>query len=250
MADIGKTLHEARMNAHLEITDVEDATKIRARFLEAIENEEWDALPGPVYVRSFLRTYANYLELDGRAVVDEYKRRYELPSEQDLRAVSHRPRERDRVRRGPRIPAWALIGLVLVGIVVALYFLGRSPTHKPAAPASVNPVTRRLVRTKPRPAPHRTPATVSLQIKPTGPVYICLVDASGKTLIPGRVFAAGQAVPTQRSRRLLLTLGNNSVRLTVNGKAIGVAPSAAAIGLELTPRGATPLPPSRQPRCT
>ena len=66
MADIGTTLREARMRARIDITEVETRTKIRAKYLRAIENEEWDLLPGPVYVKSFLRTYGDFLGLDSR----------------------------------------------------------------------------------------------------------------------------------------------------------------------------------------
>src|SRR5438105_10262868 len=85
MADIGTTLREARIRARIDISEVEARTKIRARYLRAIENEEWDLLPGPVYVKSFLRTYSDFLGLDSRMLVDEYKRLYEGPSEYDWR---------------------------------------------------------------------------------------------------------------------------------------------------------------------
>ena len=61
MTDIGATLREARMRARIDVSEVEAATKIRAKYLRAIENEEWDMLPGPTFVKSFVRTYAEYL---------------------------------------------------------------------------------------------------------------------------------------------------------------------------------------------
>ena len=61
------------MRAGIDISEVETATKIRARYLRAIENEEWGLLPGPTFVKSFLRTYAEYLGLDAKLLVDEYK---------------------------------------------------------------------------------------------------------------------------------------------------------------------------------
>src|SRR5436305_2489491 len=128
MAEIGPTLRDARIRARIDMSEVETQTKIRAKYLRAIENEEWDLLPGPVYVKSFLRTYGDYLGLDSRMLVDEFKRRYERPSDHDPRPVAQRSRERDRDRqrhaRGPLIPPWAAIGLVLVAVVVALYVLG------------------------------------------------------------------------------------------------------------------------------
>ena len=64
MAEIGETLRETRMRRRIDMTEVEAATKIRAKYLRALENEEWDLLPGPTFVKTFLRTYAEYLELD------------------------------------------------------------------------------------------------------------------------------------------------------------------------------------------
>ncbi len=77
MPDIGATLREARMRARIDISEVEAETKIRAKYLRALENEEWDLLPGPTYVKSFLRTYAESLDLDAKLLVDEYKLRHE-----------------------------------------------------------------------------------------------------------------------------------------------------------------------------
>src|SRR3712207_8173863 len=73
MADIGETLREARMRRRIDMTEVEAATKIRAKYLRALENEEWDLLPGPTFVKTFLRTYAEYLDLDPRLLVEDRK---------------------------------------------------------------------------------------------------------------------------------------------------------------------------------
>ena len=71
MPDIGSTLREARMHARIDISEIESETKIRAKYLRALENEEWDLLPGPTYVKSFLRTYADALGLDGKLLIEE-----------------------------------------------------------------------------------------------------------------------------------------------------------------------------------
>src|SRR5437764_8272937 len=118
--EIGTTLREARMRAQISIDEVEMRTKIRAKYLRAIENEEWDLLPGPVYAKSFLRTYSDFLGLDSRMLVDEVWRRYERPSNHDLRPLATLGRERERSARGPLLPSWAVVGLVLVAVVVAL----------------------------------------------------------------------------------------------------------------------------------
>ncbi|MGA2925309.1 MAG: helix-turn-helix domain-containing protein [Solirubrobacteraceae bacterium] len=261
MADIGSTLREARMRGRISIDEVETRTKIRARYLRAIENEEWDLLPGPVYVKSFLRTYGDYLGLDSRLLIDEYKRRYERPTDHDVRPIAphKRERERERGRRGPRFPRWASIVLVLAAVVVALYLLGtlntanKTPTTAGTHTTSSHSTSARGKSHRPRhraarPAAHK-PATVKLQLVATAAVYICLVDGRGVKLIPGEIFSPGQTIPTETAGKLLLTLGNNSVVMKVNGVPVRVAPSSSAIGFLLEPTGNTPLAPSQQPTC-
>src|SRR5215216_3587124 len=122
MPDIGSTLREARMHARIDISEIESETKIRAKYLRALENEEWDLLPGPTYVKTFLRTYADALGLDGRMLVEEYKLRHERLSDVELPPISPRgARERARERSGrSRFPRFGLVALVIVGLVVAL----------------------------------------------------------------------------------------------------------------------------------
>ena len=76
MFEIGNSLREARLRQGLEFVEVEQATKIRGKYLRALEDEQFDILPGQTYVKGFLRTYADYLGLDGQLYVDEYNSRY------------------------------------------------------------------------------------------------------------------------------------------------------------------------------
>lgn len=72
MFEIGTTLREARVRRKLTLQQVEEDTKIRVKYLQAMENEDFDIMPGSTYVKGFLRTYATYLGLDARIVLDEY----------------------------------------------------------------------------------------------------------------------------------------------------------------------------------
>ena len=83
------------MRARIDVSEIEATTKIRAKYLRALENEEWGLLPGPTFVKSFLRTYAQALGLDGKALVEEYRLHHERPSEGMLEPiVSSRNRSR------------------------------------------------------------------------------------------------------------------------------------------------------------
>jgi cytoskeletal protein RodZ len=184
MAEIGATLREARMRQRIDITDMEVRTKIRAKYLRALENEEWDLLPGPTYVRSFLRTYAEALGLDAKMIVEEYKLRHEPTEAGELHPI-RRPTQRERATRrgGPRrrrrgLPRGALVGLVLAAIVLALFFVGRTGRRDDEPPASSVPTMPaeredRRARSRASARAQATPArsrTVRLQLVPTGPV--------------------------------------------------------------------------------
>ncbi len=69
------------MRLKLDISEVEERTKIRAKYLRALENEEWDLLPGPTFVRTFLRTYAEQVGVDPHLLVEEYRASHEPRSD-------------------------------------------------------------------------------------------------------------------------------------------------------------------------
>src|SRR5271163_4978824 len=101
MAEIGETLRDARMRARIDVSEIEAKTKIRAKYLRALENEEWSLLPGPTFVKSFLRTYAQALGLDGKALVEEYRLHHERSNEAPLEPiVSTSQRRQGRGRQG------------------------------------------------------------------------------------------------------------------------------------------------------
>ncbi len=221
-----------------------------------MENEEWDLLPGPVYVKSFLRTYGDYLGLDGRVLVEEYKRRFERPSDHEPRPISSLHRERERAARGPLLPPWAIIGGVLVAVVIALLLLTNSNTSSDNTP--VPPTTSTGTQTANRRTTHRhrttpakpvLPSTVRLQLVATSALYVCLVNGAGAKLINEQIFAAGQQIPVETAPKLLLTLGNAGVQMKVNGRPVTVAPSANAIRLLIEPSGVHPIPLSTPPTC-
>ena len=264
MPEIGETLREARMRRRIDMTEVESATKIRGKYLRALENEEWDLLPGPTFVKTFLRTYAEYLGLDARLLVEEYRQRFERPSTQDLtpfRTASARAGAGRRRRRlahaGPVLLGAGLVALALV----ALYLLGvagpdeeeapppnqarEEPTATPESGSGGND------REREREEEPAAPSVVRLQLIASAPVYVCVTDARGRQVIDEETLDEGTTTRTLRSRLFRTNFGNSNVRMRVNGKTYRVAESADPIGYVLRP-GKAPkrLTAEQRPDCS
>src|SRR5436305_6711593 len=124
MPEIGATLREARMRARIDVSEIEAQTKIRAKYLRALENEEWSLLPGPTFVKSFLRTYAQALGLDGKALVEEYRLSHERPSEAALEPIVSSPQRSRGRASGGRPPSGPSRGYIAaVGAIVVVIVL-------------------------------------------------------------------------------------------------------------------------------
>jgi cytoskeleton protein RodZ len=270
MPEIGATLREARMRARIDVSEIEAKTKIRAKYLRALENEEWSLLPGPTFVKSFLRTYAEALELDGKALVEEYRLQHEHPSEAMLEPIVSTPQSRRRApartaRAGRSAPsegpsraymlAVGAIGVVIVALIALLIAGGGSSSKTPTA-ASTTTARRRSSHSShgrgtntPRRATNST--LVALSLKASAVVYVCLIGDDGRKLIPGTELQPGESTPTYHARRFELTLGNNSVTMLVDGIPRTVPPSSEAIGYSITKAdGRQPLASGQLPTCT
>jgi cytoskeleton protein RodZ len=128
MFEIGSSLREARMRRGLELSQVERDTRIRPRYLMALEEEQFDVLPGPAYTRGFLRTYADYLGLDAQRFIDEYNSRFAPQTEEPVGAVPV------RIQRPRRVTRWFVV--VPVALILALigWQATRSSPHHAATP--------------------------------------------------------------------------------------------------------------------
>jgi hypothetical protein len=91
--EIGNSLREARLRQGLDFFEIEQSTKIRGKYLRALEDEQFEVLPAQTYVKGFLRSYADHLGLDGQLYVDEFNSRYvrgELEDEEEQRPLKPR----------------------------------------------------------------------------------------------------------------------------------------------------------------
>lgn len=129
--ELGDELRRRREDLGLTLNDAQGVTKIRLRYLEALESGNFETIPGEVYTKGFLRAYAEYLGLDGTAMVERYKSERQ-PAEADQPDREHpafRLREARYERRRPRgrLRWWAALGraAVLIGLVVFIYYASR-----------------------------------------------------------------------------------------------------------------------------
>jgi cytoskeletal protein RodZ len=124
---VGIKLREARARRRLSLEEVEAETKIRVRYLQAIENEEWGQLPEDTYVRAFIRTYGRFLGLDGERLAEEQRRsRGAARPGERLPRVDPRPRPvvRKPHREGSHISPPVMAAIVTVLLLVALVVIG------------------------------------------------------------------------------------------------------------------------------
>jgi cytoskeleton protein RodZ len=259
MPEIGETLRDARMRAHIDVSEIEAQTKIRAKYLRALENEEWSLLPGPTFVKSFLRTYAQALGLDGKALVEEYRETYGDPSDQPPEPIVSSPQRQaggGRASFGPSrvyVVGVAVVSLVIVLLIVGLLSGGGSSTTSTATAPTASTHRHRTGhgrRAAYAGAPAQASSTVSVGLQATGAVYICLIGEDGRKLIAGKTLEAGARTPTYRAKRFELTLGNNAVKLMIDGTPRIVPASPSAIGYSITKAGRRPLTPGHLPTCT
>jgi hypothetical protein len=248
---VGNKLREARTRRHLGLPDVEAATKIRGRYLQAIENEDWEQLPGDTYARAFIRTYGSFLGLDGERLAEEQRQeRGSMRPGERLPRVEPRPgrvaRERGPSRVSPRLVAFIVSALLVVAlIVVGLSSGGSNSSEAGKAQGAGGP--RNAKKAKPKPA---VPGH-SLMLTANGEVWVCLLNGKGNALVKGRVLFPGETEGPFRSGSFTVALGNGAVTMNVDGQQQNLPQPSSPIGFEVNPQGSVrELPEGERPTCS
>lgn len=275
MPEIGVTLREARMRAGIDIAEVESRTKIRAKYLRALENEEWSLLPGTTFVKSFLRTYAETLGLDAKLLVEEYKFRHEPyevgggqygPGGRGPRGrkvggygASRGGRRGEGGAFGPAkrtslLPLLVLVVLV-VGAILAVVQLGKSEDQTPnsatAPPTTTAPEPRTASSVE---AAERRRLRNLVRLRITAPrtetASICVLDARGRVVADTPNLRAGSRTKVLRSARFDVLLsggvvvrdGSKRLRLRADDKNV--------VAYRITKGRARRLSDARKPSCS
>jgi cytoskeleton protein RodZ len=187
MLELGTSFRKSRESLHLSIEKIAAETRINPRFLEAIENERFDLLPGGVFNRGFIRSYAVRLGLDPEEAIQAYEKLF--------RAVEAEPvqQETERVRgKTTKIPVYyvALAGLLI--LVVVFYFLNR---HKDSPVTAAKPSENLTAVAPPTSVPNEAPLPET-------------IPAAAPAPVPTPETAAPKPAPGQAS--LVSNAGSNS----------------------------------------
>ena len=245
MFGLGSSLRAAREARGLELAEVEKQTKIRGRYLAALEEERFDELPAG-YGRAFVRSYAQFLEFDPRHYLDEYASRFPLEEPQ-------LPPPAPRRRRSLRL----LVPLVLLGVVagilaVAAAYFGSGkkaappprphPTH-PRKPPLRPPVVQKA-KAKPKsrppvpPPPAPPPRVVVRAVGGDCWVLLRVGSASGR-VVAERTLLDGQSVSAVAKPLLWIRLGAPSYAVvTVAGRRVALPQAGGPVDLLAGRRGA------------
>jgi hypothetical protein len=221
---IGASLEEARNRAGLSIDEAADATKIRVKYLAALEAEDWAVLPSTAYAKGFLRTYARMLGLDADELVDAYRRATDAEEPQRLLpfgdpVLEERRRLTGIDERGSRRGVLLLIGgVVALAIVLVLVIAGdlgndAAPSHRGhGGPSAAHHASH------PAGAPT---GPVTLRLRALRGAQVCLVG-DGRALIDSQSLTPGTTTGPFHSRRFRLDLesfGGGVLRLQIDGNA-------------------------------
>jgi len=236
MFEIGSSLREARLRQGLDFPELEQATKIRGKYLRALEDEEFSVLPAQTYVKGFLRNYAEYLGLDGQLYVDEFNSRYVVGEDE----VLSRPR-RSPPPRAPRVQSrivlLTVLGIAAVALIVIVAWTRGGPGQS-TIPGLASQQTTQTAVTR---TTHRRLAAVRLSVTALrGPCWLQVHTGS----VSGPIDFQGTLDQGQKQRfaahRLWITLDRpENVRIVLNGH-VRRLPVGGPKTLIVTARGIVP----------
>jgi len=247
---VGTILRRARTRREIELSEVEAATRIRLRYLRAIEDEEWDVLPGGVYRRGFIRTYATFLGLDGERLVEDYRQSVEPWQRVD--AVQSQPEGYG----APTTPRSVLLaGLAVVAVVtVAAVAIVAFPTGGGGGSPSTQPDAGALRQHK-APARAKAPAAstetgVTVRFAVSAEVWACLLDAKGRALVNGLILEVGAEEGPFHSGSFTVSFGNGEVKMFIDGREAEIPATSSPVGYAIDPAGKlTRLSEAERPTC-
>ncbi len=250
---VGTILREARNRRKLDLSEVEAATRIRLRYLRAIEDEEWDVLPGGFYTRGFIRTYASFLGLDGDRLVNDYRESVE-PWHRADEARRSQPGEPGASGR-PRsfaLPALAVVAVILVAVIAIVAIPGGGGSGGSGGSGGAHhPDVARKAKPQAKPAPPPVRTGVTVRLIASAEVWTCLLDAKGKPLVDGRILEAGAEAGPFRSGSFTVSFGNGEVKMLIDDREAEIPATSSPVGYAVDSAGKmSELEEGERPTCS
>lgn len=220
MGSFGDTLRKERELRGVSLREIADATKISVRFLDALEHDRLEILPGGIFRRAFVRQYAHHLGLDAERLVEDFVTAH--PDEARPRQTVPPSASHDRTHPGSAL----LLALVAVGLLLSVLKLTGSqqaPEEQAVAsppPTAAAPVADDQVYPPPV-SPRATPAPVEeglvLTMQATQACWV-EVKLDGETVL-NRVMTEGESQTLEARGEILLSVGNaGGIRFSVNDR--------------------------------
>jgi cytoskeleton protein RodZ len=246
---IGSVFREARNRRKIDLSEVEAATRIRVRYLRAIENEEWDVLPGGVYTRGFIRTYAGFLGLDGERLAEDYRKSVEGAQRGPTPELTAAPASRSSGRRWPAPRAsWVAVAAVLLVAVVAIVAVPGGGGDGGGSVSRGKPEQQRRQHGQQQPKP--VSQGVSVRLAASAEVWVCVLDAQGKPLVNGQILETGVEEGPFRSGSFTVSFGNGEISMLIDGREADIPTTSSPIGYSIDSSGdLTELAETERPTC-
>ena len=225
MFEIGNSLREARDRQGLEYPQIELATKIRAKYLRALEDEQFGVLPAQPYVKGFLRTYAEFLGLDGQLYVDEYSSRFVADGSDEAasRRVSPRVHQDRGIER--KVLLLALAGIAaLTALVIVAWKFGGGDSGTPAV----------VTQQSSKPAAQAATGLQLTGVSKGSYVEVRRGSATGAVLLQATL-ARGKVERINGSRFWLYVRRASGVRVSLGGKSVSL-PAGRNLKVLVTPK--------------
>jgi hypothetical protein len=226
--EIGNSLREARVRRGIELAQAEQATKIRSKYLRSLEEERFELLPSETYVKGFLRTYADYLGLDGQLYVDEFNSRFVTDDrEHRPRRTSSSSRPPARSRRSETIVVLVVLAVIAVVTVVVISAWKSSGGDNPPPPAKKTHPRRHAVTRGPYLVVKGLGGSSAVAVRRNGP--------AGAVVFQGTV-EKGESLPFAGKSYWLNVSTPEHLVITVGGKRVTIAGKRPRV-ITVTPTG-------------
>lgn len=226
LSDIGYLLREARSKRNVSLLEAADALHIKPVFLQALEDEDYNALPGPAYITGFLRNYATYLGLHPDDVVQEYYAARPIPQPSVKAATRVLANGYERNNRKRFVWAFGIVLLILAG-GFAIKAYNDTYNRAYSAPLNVTPANLGGTSLVKAPALHKAHSVV-LRLRAVSPVWV-RVTADGNQVYQGILRGRSRRWVARHSI-YVATYDGAHLRVIYNGRSLGLMAQRPGLG--------------------